>query len=821
MSEQGRISIAVGVDSTEAISGLGELQNGLKDLSNNTENFGETVDDEFKKLDRTTKKSADQLQSNQSRTQDALAKTGKQARTTGNEIKQSADDSVQGLDELKDSAGDSASAMSGIAGAVSVVNPELGTMISNASALSGGIEGAAKGAGLFKNTISALSSPVGLIAVGVLGAGAALFAWSKRARGATIDTEELEGAIEALDAAQKRFMSTKIELSVLQGQTTRLRAELQNLSDTMKDEFADSVKEANDPFADFIEDFEDAKDKVEEARLAYNEHQKAMEDGTKVGNAASHQQRQLKIAYQVARGELHKATQAQEAAMNGDSEAAKVRRDLINGIEEEEERRRKILQIRIKQEEESARQSKLLRAQADNDIDSIREVSMEMAIQGDLSMQAAMQMLNYGAAMAKAALSATGLLGPALAASMAAIDAQLSATKEQILIDTRYNSILQDNLRGTQRNTAARAEAGKSETDLAASRKVALDMLAQARGDLAVIEREEARSIIEINALRIKGALSEAEAAELIAGASDSRREAESNYYADQAALIEGSIGLRKSETQIAKEEFSAQFDAAQSAFDDQLVSYEQYAAKIEDIEKEKNERLLELQIAAAQEAIQTIGMVSDTIGAAVNSFAEMMLQDLANEEAQALEMAAGNMEEQEKIKAEFEQKRQQEMARVFAIQQGVEIANVAMTAASASMAALGPPPTGLGPVLGQALIPLILGTAAAQIATISAQKPAFHQGGMISGQGDQTINAQGGEAVLNQSAVNSIGGASAVESLNSGRGSSQPVVIELTYKQKVLDRVVADSLRKGGPLKNALNKSKRAGKRGRVGGRL
>jgi hypothetical protein len=173
--------------------------------------------------------------------------------------------------------------------------------------------------------------------------------------------------------------------------------------------------------------------------------------------------------------------------------------------------------------------------------------------------------------------------------------------------------------------------------------------------------------------------------------------------------------------------------------------------------------------------------------------------------------------ERQQEITKQFNVEMQDEQRRIFELRQKAKIAETISAGALAIIQAYAE----LGPVAGTVAAAFIGATTGTSLGIIAGQESPYHQGGMISGQGDQMIKAQGGEAVLNKSAVNSMGGASAVESLNSGRGSGQPVVIELTYKQKVLDRVVADSLRKGGPLKNALNKSKRAGKRGRVGGRL
>lgn len=126
-----------------------------------------------------------------------------------------------------------------------------------------------------------------------------------------------------------------------------------------------------------------------------------------------------------------------------------------------------------------------------------------------------------------------------------------------------------------------------------------------------------------------------------------------------------------------------------------------------------------------------------------------------------------------------------------------------------------------LGPVAGTiAAVGIAASTAAALVQISSQPIPTMHSGGIVGGIGDTPINAQGGEAVLNREAVSGLG-AEGVEALNSGGGVGGTVVVEMTYKQRVFDRVVIDNLRKGGPLSAALSNAERRGRRGRVGGML
>ena len=114
-----------------------------------------------------------------------------------------------------------------------------------------------------------------------------------------------------------------------------------------------------------------------------------------------------------------------------------------------------------------------------------------------------------------------------------------------------------------------------------------------------------------------------------------------------------------------------------------------------------------------------------------------------------------------------------------------------------------------------------IAATTAAQIGIIANETPSFHQGGIVGGDGDRQITAQGGEVVLNRDAVAAMGGAAAANNLNRGGGMGGPLVVQMTYRNRVFDQMVLDNLAKGGPLKNALGRATRSGRRGRIGGRL
>jgi hypothetical protein len=129
-----------------------------------------------------------------------------------------------------------------------------------------------------------------------------------------------------------------------------------------------------------------------------------------------------------------------------------------------------------------------------------------------------------------------------------------------------------------------------------------------------------------------------------------------------------------------------------------------------------------------------------------------------------------------------------------------------------------------LGPIAGPiAAAGVTAGTVAALMELEATTVPTMHSGGMVGGFGDTPIRAQGGEAILNRQAVAAIGGPSGVEDLNNTQGPSGggAMTVNLTYRGRAFDTITIDALRKGGPLKSALNQATRRGRRGRVGGLL
>jgi hypothetical protein len=652
---EGKITFAVGVESSDAISGLKDVSAGMDKLGKASGEAADETVDALKKVEKATKDSGKSSTKSSKKATDQLKKSAKTQKHVAN-------DQIKGLDGLKESTGEASSSMGALGGAIGVVNPQIGGMVSSAGALAGGMEGAAKGVKLLKGSVAGLLVTMGpmLIVLGSLAAATAIFTMRSR---------------KQARQEEKLISLGKQRVAVMKGIVTSLQA----------------ARIADDLATGSITEYEAAIQSTTARRE---------KDG-------------------VAIGELRKQVQG----LSGDDKrAGEVE---VAGM--------------VKRADELA---KLGRRRAFRSAEKIHNDKKEAS-----------------SAEARSARE------------VAASEAEAEATE------------------ALSKVAEEKAEAdAKAATD-ATNRAKAQDILAAATGQAAVIERNYAKAIMEANALRVAGALSEQELADVMAGS-----------FADRTAQIDAINA------------------AEQAAHDADLLRIQEGVDK----EKAANAEKFQGQMDAAQNRIGQVAEFNNAIGGLVNAASAKIAQDIDQEEAAALARAEGNLEEQEKIKQRFNKRRASEMAGAFKVQQAVEIASVAMSGASAAIGALAPPPTGLGIALGTIAAPIIAATTAAQIAVIASQSaPSFHQGGVVGGQGNQSITAQGGEVMLNRGAVAAMGGTAAANSLNSGGGGGGSIVVQMVYKQRVLDQLVVDNLAKGGPLKTALNNATRTGRRGRVGGLL
>ena len=782
MAEQGKITISVGVDSGNAIDGLKDLQDGLKDMGNASGKAGQEVADSFDDIDKAAKNSAKIIDKSSATAQKAMKETAKVAERTGSQTTDALNqrDTINGLEDLQDTTGELDSSLKGLGGAVGLVSPELERLLVITGDLSGGLEASSRLAQLAGGSMRGLLVTGGALGVALGALGGAWMFFNSKVKAADERLAEAHAEMEAGIAAAKNY---KEKIEALKKDVGLLSEEEANLSETRREanKFMQEEIDGNEAARTVMRWLQKDLVKLQEAEEALvlaraadgksgimyadgfrdigeaiEETNEAIQEGTATSISFGRSQ-EWWTSKQVASGEAVAAVRAEmEKARN----AIENYGSQISNTERRTNRLNLLLQIQA--------------AQAREDNVAIRNLALGLATLGDA--QATMGMLALRAAKNTAILQAQMLgLGPATGAAIAQIErmfdrlidqtapSSFAKTYEQLKVTIEDTSDSFEMATVDIEETAEAVDkAMKKTAESSNAGERAADLLAQARGEAAVIERDYAKAIMEVNALRVDGAITEDETTELILAAFDRRKDA------------------------------------------------------IDEL-KRKQEELAN----SAKIGLEEYGKMASSVGQLTGNALALIAQDIDEREAQALAAAEGNLEKQAQIEERFNAERAAKMTQLFKLQQGAAIAGAIINGAQAAVAALAPPPVGFGPQIGMAMIPILAGIAATEVALIANQKPSFHQGGMIGGQGDQMITAQGGEAVLNKAAVAGLGGQSGVDSLNAGGAAGGAVVVQMVYKQRVLDELLVDNLAKGGPLRRAINDSSRKAKRGRIGGRL
>jgi hypothetical protein len=144
-----------------------------------------------------------------------------------------------------------------------------------------------------------------------------------------------------------------------------------------------------------------------------------------------------------------------------------------------------------------------------------------------------------------------------------------------------------------------------------------------------------------------------------------------------------------------------------------------------------------------------------------------------------------------------------------FMATKALKLTEIAMNTASSVMAMTTAGPAGL--LLAGSVVAL----GATQAAIVASQEPpSFHLGGIVGSRPDErNITARAGEGVLTRQGVAALGGEGGVAAANSGQGSG-PILVQMIYKHKILDEVLSDSVRRGGPIGSAINSRSPRGRR-------
>ena len=201
--EFGKITFEVEVDSSDAEAGFDRIGNSLDGVSKDAAAFEAKAGNALDHVGKSALSSGSDVQSSSGKSSAALQNLANNATNAGSttssalgKIGDSSEESFEGLDRLKDNSGELASSMGGLAGAIGVVNPRLGSMVSSMGALSGGAEGGAKLVKQLKTGLSGLTSPTGLAVIGFTALAGGIAWMATRSREATVDLDKMTDAIK-------------------------------------------------------------------------------------------------------------------------------------------------------------------------------------------------------------------------------------------------------------------------------------------------------------------------------------------------------------------------------------------------------------------------------------------------------------------------------------------------------------------------------------------------------------------------------------------------------------------------------------------------
>jgi uncharacterized protein with PIN domain len=148
-----------------------------------------------------------------------------------------------------------------------------------------------------------------------------------------------------------------------------------------------------------------------------------------------------------------------------------------------------------------------------------------------------------------------------------------------------------------------------------------------------------------------------------------------------------------------------------------------------------------------------------------------------------------------------------QQMISLFRANQAAAISEIAVNTAVAVTRAY----RDLGPIGGVLATGALLASGAAQTAAVAMQKPpSFHMGGVVppaNAPDERNIQVLAGEAVLDRSTVDRIGGQSGVDALQNGEGMKPTVIVMNPFKH--LDRYNRSALKRNSALSGAFRKTR------------
>lgn len=262
-------------------------------------------------------------------------------------------------------------------------------------------------------------------------------------------------------------------------------------------------------------------------------------------------------------------------------------------------------------------------------------------------------------------------------------------------------------------------------------------------------------------------------------------------------------LGLTESEAAAARAAGAQAILDVEADVQAQLAQIRQEAR---DAEAAKATEAREAEAAAALENAQLIAQGIGAVGQGLDSIASNSASTLGDLQEQLASQSETLTMTEKKALEERVQAQRAAAIRAFEVAKAAKLAEAIINTAAAVASSL--------PNFVAAGAAAAVG--GAQVATIAAQQPAFHSGGIVGAPPDE-VNARlvRGEGVLSRSGVNAIGGEQAVRAANAGIPQTpQPMVIVQQYRHRVYNDFIKQNLRMGSPLAAEIRGTRTVGMR-------
>lgn len=863
--DKGSVEIDVTVDASDAIDGFDKAGQAAKEMGKDVKKLDDIIDDAKetnKRLNKTVRKETDSTAKAVQKSVPKMTGPWKQYNKVLNETNETTkklktpaatapggkspisaalpkEDDIEGLARFRDATGEADSAMAGMAAAADHLSPALANNMRLIGDTSGFMEAATRGTALFGGSMRTLLG----VAFPVAGAIGALSVAYVKLSG------NLKKANKRVDEAHEKMLKTAGAAKKYKNQIRDFHVALGLLNKT-EAEHADNLKDARENLKELGLDRKRFQEQLSLTNQALENNNKVIKAGPKIykksNGAVKTYAAEVFTAADAAKT-LSKAIKGSNTGLDSVNKRYTKKKDLLAAIKKEQ---------------------KLLTASRDAAIKGLARIEKaEKDFAATASITSAIQ--DGSLKRLKESIPLLEDLNGKTKDQISTVLKSAIATKEaEIAEEEREKSEAERDKarkRREERDAKAKAERERVEAELAknAARRLEVEqLLAKATGDAALIEFDYAQQIKQVNDLFEEGAATGEERQRLLDSLNAQQKKAIAELSkVDHERIASEAIARRElmkgkaSETQAIKDQLKLRIAAIknnqaeelgalkekleegkieQADFNEQELALlaehsdaiERATKEAEDektrIEKKASEDRIKNSLEETRKKLDNAGAFAQEFNKLFSTALQKRTQDLAQEEAAALKIAEGDLEAQDKIKEEYAKRREKELKSLFQMQKATAISVAIIQGAQAAINALAPVASGgFGPALGSVMAPIIAATTAAQVALIAKQEPKFHEGGIVGGNGDRAITAQGGEVVLNRDTVSALGGPDAANSLNQGGGFGSPVVVQMTYKQRVFDQIVVDNIAKGGPLRNALNQAAANGKRGRIGGML